>query len=1142
MDSTFESILASNEIQCPLCSKPDWCLIKADHRGVIFWSLCGRTNEAPAGWERTGTSRDNRGIFRLEGTNHNRKIFPREVQLVWRNAQDGPAYMPIAIAEGETPGVGDRAVFTAKGAPPQICTVTKLLGPSKQGGGMRYELATTGGAVVFADDRYLQVCRQDPTTGDREVSITYQYGAVHQVRRRQWSDRRPWYQGKSKQVRPWHATERGDGPGMIWQEGRGTDPWPLYHEAEAIEAITTGRTLFVCGGEPAVEALRSLGLYATCNAGGENRWIDLYQAIEPIWRKAREGQRHPIVVIWPDYDVTGEGTSAKLLKRLLELGMRAVVADPPEIWPAIPAKGDAVDWIAAHRDQELDWYLAAIKGAVDKAIDRHEVAEVAKRRATNWGAPFNNKGELGYTRLKQVTKWTDDGHVKREWTDVYLPVSNFDFVIDRQVSGTQGAGYLLKVTSTTNPKERSARVWGDHLATPANFQKRLSAEVGESLILRMKPEEFQALLMVRLLEYRQQRGGKAYKMADRIGKQPDGAWVFMGGQYDRKGNPTTEDASGWMWDPGLTQDEGAFKSPRIAPASPNALTNLFAAGQSFFGDNMPIGLLLCGWAAACLNYDKILELDGAFPVPSTFGDPGGGKTELMRMALSITGNHASGLMSNMTRSGAYERLTVTSCLPLVWDDPQQSGEVDELLKATYNAFTRLVRSREEGRKFSAQTPHTSIGVSSNHAIGEEQAATQSRLAKLFVPAIKNGDTSPANYHRLREAMDNASGNFTDLIKIEHPQQRIEEIQQTLVPHLKSAHNRIARSFALLLAYAERVQAIAGETTDLTAWTIAHICPGLNRGEESGDSLRDFLEKIFNLKTMSKVGDWNLKTCTTTDGNKVLALHLNSLWPTLASSYTTSYSKNTITSLLESSGATKGTQRFAEDMASSLDWRRAEQSTRMQGGKISDLARPRESLRRCHMVPWDVVQDLAFFGEDENTLLTVLTDPPNQPQTLMEQGQILLTNDVNKTNNFVNSVNKVEGLEGGDGLDSGLLTKSCLHPDPLLTSDVNSRNPYHESDTADFDPLVNMLTRQNADEPEKHTAPKSTGTRSTEGEKQKSPSFAVGDRVTVFGSPKGESPGEIIEIKASMARIFCLAWVNPHWESLDRIRKVEVPHE
>jgi hypothetical protein len=1138
MDSTFESILASSEIQCPLCSKPDWCLIKSDHRGVIFWALCGRTNEPPAGWERTGTSRDNRGIFRLEGTNHNRKIFPREIQLIWREAQEGPQFERVAIAEGETPGVGDRAVFTAKGAPPQICTVSKLLGPSKQGGGMRYELASPGGAAVFADDRYLKVCRQDPATGDRELAITYQYGPVHEVRRRQWSDRRPWYQGKNKQVRPWFAAERGDGPGMIWQEGRGPDPWPLYHEPEATEAITTGRTLFVCGGEPAVEALRSLGLYATCNAGGEHRWIDLYQAIEPIWRKAREGQRHPIVVIWPDYDVTGEGTSAQLLRRLLELGVRAVVIDPPEIWPAMPAKGDAVDWIAAHQGEELDWYLAAIKGAVDKAIDRHEVAEIAKRRATNWGAPFNNKGELGYERLRE-TKRLEDGVLKKEWKSVYVPVSNFDFSIERQVSGSQGAGYLLRVTSTTSTKERSARVWGDHLATPANFQKRLSSEVGESLILRMKPEEFQALLMVRLLEYRQQRGGKAYRMVDRIGKQADGAWVFLGCQYDRKGNPTTEDASGWMWDPGLTQDEGAFKSPQIAPANPNALQNLFAAGHSFFGDNMPIGLLLCGWAAACLNYDQILKLDGAFPVPSTFGDPGGGKTELMRMALSITGNHASGLMSNMTRSGAYERLTVTSCLPLVWDDPQQSGEVDELLKATYNAFTRLVRSREEGRKFSAQTPHTSIGVSSNHAIGEEQAATQSRLAKLFVPPIKNGDTSPVNYHKLRDAMDAASGQFSDLIKIAHPQQRIEEIQQLLALHLCAAHNRIARSFALLLAYSEQVQRIAGETTDLVAWTIANICPGLNRGEESGDSLRDFLEKIFNLKTVSKVGDWNLRACTTTDGKKVLALHLSSLWPTLASNYTTAYSKNTITSLLESAGATKGTQRFAEDMASSLDWRRAEQSVRMQGGKISDLARPRELQRRCHMLPWGVAQGLAFFGEDEISLLTVLTDLEKQSETLIEQGQIPLTNNVNETNNFVNSVNKVEGVEGEGSLNSGSLTKSCLHLDGSLTNDVNEQNPCRESNAADFNPLVNTLTRQNTQTPEKITAQKSTGTRVGTIEKQKIPTLAVGDRVILVGGAKGQSPREILEVKDGMARIGSILG-GSEWHPLDRIRKVEVP--
>jgi hypothetical protein len=1111
MDSTFESILASNEIQCPLCSKPDWCLIKADHRGVIFWSLCGRTNEAPAGWERTGTSRDNRGIFRLEGANHNRKIFPKELQLVWREAQDGPAYLPIAIAEGEAPGVGDRAVFAAKGAPPQICTVTQLLGPSKQGGGMRYELISPGGATVFADDRYLQVCRQDPTTGDREVAITYQYGPVHQVRRRQWSDRRPWYQGKNKHVRPWYATERGDGPGMIWQEGRGTDPWPLYHEAEAIEAITTGRTLFVCGGEPAVEALRSLGLYATCNAGGENRWIDLYQTIEPIWRKAREGQRHPIVVIWGDYDVTGESTSAKLLKRLLELGIRAVTIDPPEIWPAIPAKGDAVDWISAHRDQELDWYLAAIKGAVDKAIDRHEVAEVAKRRAKNWGAPFNNKGELGYERLREV-KWLEDDHLKKEWKEVYVPVSNFDFRIQRQITGPQGSGYQLAVISTTNTTERTARVWGDHLATAPNFRKQLSAEVGESLICRLKDEEFQALLMVRILEYRQQTGGKQFRLVDRAGKQPDGHWIFPDAQFDKTGAPTTEQRSGWIYDDNLT-DQQTAKQGVTGRHDPQAIKTLASAARRFFGANWPIVLLAMGYVAAGCHYNEIIDAEDSFPILNLYGDMGTGKTTSATTALALVGQHKAGMMAKVSVSAAYEKLQCAGGLTHCIDDPTRDENLSEFFKSLYNAKSRVVRGRD-GKRFASQTPHSPLFFSSNMALGSDHQAARSRLIKISVPPIEGGDKTA--WPDLEAATRSASDCLPDLIRMTYDPTEVKQIEALISPALPLAHDRIPRSFALLLAYAQKVAALIGDETDLIEWCKTNCFPLLNTSEEGGDSLIDFVEKARALEIQGELGPWNMRVIDKL-GARCLAINLASAWPLVDRNYKLPYDLGNLRAVIEQRGGNlKGVQKFHCDRVTSI-----------KEGSKTKLA-----TQRCVEIPLQLLEKSDIFFGDSVFGVNDVNEPTEQPSNLDTTSDALVTQCVNQN---LKSVNRFTSAEEAEKLS---LFSEANSPDLVYTvyTDVTESVTNETLTTEGVQPTKKAVYTVT---PKNTNGAKTQKTAKTP-KSQNIPGFSVGDRGILVGGPKDQRPREIIEIKDGMARIGSIMGAS-EWHPIDQIRKVEVPH-
>lgn len=1054
LDTTFESFQVSNQVPCPICRKTDWCYVRADHKGRIFWALCGRESDAPSGWVRTGTSKDSRGIYTLESAQFNRKFFSREIQIHYRDFDSGPQWLPHTSPPETAIARGDRVLYTLG----KTVEIREVLKTDYRGGKWRY----TVGPNEECDAGFIQgIATHDPATGATERVITYDYGPQHKVVRHQWSDRRPWYdQGKTKQVRPYHATTTTDG-GLVWQAGRGEEKWPLYREAEALEAITLGRTLFVVGGETCVEALRGLGLYATCWAGGENRWHDAWEQLRGPLAKARKDRKVPHIVLWGDYDVVGDSNFGQLERRIAEDLVRVVSLDPVEVWESMPAKGDAVDWLAAHPNTPEQTLRDQITAAINKAVDRAELAREARDRAENWGAPESNKGELGYTKVKRIWRENEEGRMVQVPERVYTPVTNFDYQILRQIEGPPGAGYLLGVKVVGQTQEVRATVWPDDIATTAAFRKRLNKETGLPIFCKLKDDELQSLNMVRDLEYKQRKGGKKFRLIDRVGKQVDGTWVFKNAYLTKSGETTTEERSGWMWEANLQGPEDKIAPPTLAPANPQALQTLVERCWVFFGDNTPIALILMGWAAACLKYDTILLEEGSFPVVACHGDAGGGKTEMFRAALAITGNHKGGIMTRLTKSAAYERLATTGCLPLLWDDPEKDHDVDELLKDTYNAFARVVRGKEE--RFSAQTPRTAIAVSSNHAIGENQAATQSRLAKIFVPTIRNGSPTDDNYHRLQEAINLASGAFPQLVKIQHPAERIQAINADLKPHLKAAHSRIPRSFSLILAYAEQVQVLAGDKTDLIAWTTTNICPTLNRAEESGNSLADFLSKLFDLKTLAKVGDWNLRVCHKSDGSKTLAIHLNSIWPIFEQAYTVAYSKNTLLALLEIAGAAKGTQRFHEDMQSSLDWRRAEQSVRMQGGKIPDLARPRECLKRCHELPWDLVQGFVFFGEEPDPLLTTLTDPPKQPQTETQSGQTLLTEPVNNTEVSVNSVNR--------NCESGEVAQLCLQgqmstEDPLLTGTVNSSSPCSERDIGRFDPLVNTVNSQNTSAPEK----------------------------------------------------------------------------
>jgi hypothetical protein len=131
---------------------------------------------------------------------------------------------------------------------------------------------------------------------------------------------------------------RPDGKGgWVWNL-KGV-PRVLYRLRELLKA-PPDRPVFVVEGEKDVEALRALGLVATCNPMGAGKW-----------RRGMNdyGLRDRSVYIIADNDDAGRGHAAEVLASLQGVARSAVVIE----LPGLPPKGDVSDWLnIAGNDKE----------------------------------------------------------------------------------------------------------------------------------------------------------------------------------------------------------------------------------------------------------------------------------------------------------------------------------------------------------------------------------------------------------------------------------------------------------------------------------------------------------------------------------------------------------------------------------------------------------------------------------------------------------------------------------------------------------------------------------------------------------------------------------------------------------------------
>jgi hypothetical protein len=1106
----LENVRASVGLPCPICASTDWCWLTVDSKDGLIGSICGKGKSAPEGWTQDDrTAKDGRHIYHKGNskTAHRRK-FPKAIE--WRKWElpAGPEWKPRPVSESFSRG--DRVRFKAGS------DLFEFLSYADKG---RCKISRNGAVTEVYPDK-LELATRDGD--DRELEIEYSYTdadgrAVGRIRRRQWTDRRRWYEAgylKTKEIRPSHSV-RGTDPEnpWIWKLGRGDQPWPLYRQSAAVEAIDRGEPVFIVAGEPAVEFMTLLGFVATTPQGGEYRQNDVITALGDHLRAAERSGLRPILVLWPDNDPTGKSTWAKLQRTCSNQDILACTLNPVEVWADMPYGGDVAELWRGWTGQ-VDRIRNAIINAAEQAIDRQERILRADSQRKAWGAPEDHGSELGYTIIKKAPKGSDDPD-----REVWTPKTDFNFRVTRELIGSDGGGLQLAVKLADYPQERKIHVSSDDTSTKARFQKAIGLGVGRTVICNLKDEQLQALMRVRLLEYRLFEEGMSFRLADRVGRQTDGTWVFRDRQFAKTGEETNESKSGWCWNSSLTDGEVSFKSPTIAAPNQQALPHLANTGRRFFGANWPISLLAMGHVAAALHYEEIMKVEGAFPILNLYGDGGSGKTQCAEAALSMIGGHSqdSLIMAQVSVSAAYERLQGAGGLAHCIDDPKRDDSLSDFFKALYNAKSRVVRGKD-GRKFATQTPHSPLFFTSNMALGEDHQAARSRLAKIFVPKLGCNDDAWADFV---EAKGQASGCFPDLIKLGFDAGAIKAMEQAIAPHLSQAHDRLPRSFALILHYAQLVANLAGDKTNLLAWCAEHVFPQLNSSAESASSMLDFVQKIWALKTQGDLGAWNVRLVNKL-GSRVLAINLPSVWPVVEKAYRLPYDQSNLRSVIEAKGGNlRASHQFDASRNESL-------------ACIKDGSKAKKTTQRCVEIPLELLSDADLIFETCENDVNDVDQGYGIAQDYAIPGKKPLTIDVDQT---------TKDVDRSTSLGDSQLSLDGNVPIPINTINIDQHPDQHDVKSQNLGPESVSKSDQHDqhDQHQKTRSQKKSQKNEFLDKTKKTPTtpvFHVGDTVLVFGSPKTTPPGEVIEIKAGMARVSCSAWASPRWESLDRIRKVE----
>lgn len=139
--------------------------------------------------------------------------------------------------------------------------------------------------------------------------------------------------------------------GDAWESGAGPDPWPLFMEPAALQAIGWPLEL---EGEKCAELAAAAGIVAISQPGHAHKVEQIRE------RYARlQGAGVPGVVYLADHDKEGERRAQQALEAAALAGLPLLVIKAAAVWPDLPAAGSLDDAPGTAADQ-----IAAIEKAI----------------------------------------------------------------------------------------------------------------------------------------------------------------------------------------------------------------------------------------------------------------------------------------------------------------------------------------------------------------------------------------------------------------------------------------------------------------------------------------------------------------------------------------------------------------------------------------------------------------------------------------------------------------------------------------------------------------------------------------------------------------------------------------------------------
>jgi hypothetical protein len=655
---------------------------------------------------------------------------------------------------------------------------------------------------------------------------------------------------------------------------------------------------------------------------------------------------------------------------------------------------DIPETLKKNERTETERVRAQLKRSVSTTPDLSTAME-------GWNPPVEHNCHLGYFSNPKPTQSNPNPEPE------FSARTNFVIKLRHEIRSHDGMGgaYTFEVRRQYDTEPRLCTIRGSECTTSKKFLDALRGEYGSGLTSSLKDWELQHLLHRLIHEYKL-AGGKEYRLAERLGRQEDGTWVFHDRQYKSDGTPTHPQESLWVYNAQLGQTKrgsevltDAIESPTIAPECPNALPNLIEAMRPFFGSNFQRAALTLGFVVAGLHFQQIINTEGAFPIASLYGDPGSQKTLATENALSVVGSNWSriGSLAYTSVSALYQRGKLTGNLPFCWDDPARDKELDETINAWFNAKPRLVRNNE-------QKPFSPLMLTSNFAVGEFRQSTATRLFPLYFPRVVDIDMT--SYDKLRRAQETASGALPSLISIGYDRAAVLDIELELAAYLPPNMLRQARSIALVCWFTEKVLQRAGAPEALTIrdWVKRFLCPSISENNQA-NSLADFVEKLHALQTEAKVGDWNVRVVAGRDGKDYLAVHLASVWPVIDKSFSPTYSSKIIAALVKDNGGMASSQKFVSNRDVALAYQRTIQTH-------TEVEAPAMTTKRCYLIPIDLAPQFspAHLQAEEDELTSELTQLTSSLHPYVNSQNSYPVRDSGHSNSSVNRVDKKQEIE------------------------------------------------------------------------------------------------------------------------------------